>query len=102
MSTDDKDAVRRVLGKHWKPSRNDGGPSWLTVLGRQRQSVERRSVSMRVHPTADPLGEGRVESKGELARRLEVSQPRITQPLNLTYLAPAIQAEVAGVEWAPG
>lgn len=48
------------------------------------------------------LDQGRVESVGELARRLEVSQPRITQLVNLTYLAPAIQAEVAALEAIDG
>ncbi len=48
------------------------------------------------------LDEGRVESVGELARRLEVSQPRITQLVNLTYLSPAIQAEVAALEAVDG
>lgn len=48
------------------------------------------------------LDEGRVESVGKLARRLEVSQPRITQLVNLTYLSPAIQTEVAALEAVDG
>lgn len=37
------------------------------------------------------LREGEVESIGELARRHQISQPRATQLLNLTLLAPDIQ-----------
>lgn len=54
------------------------------------------------HQLRQLLDEGRVESVGELARRLEVSQPRVTQVLNLTYLSPAIQAEVAALEAVDG
>ncbi len=40
------------------------------------------------------LDSGAVSGVGELARRLGVSQPRVTQILNLTYLAPEIQGQV--------
>jgi len=35
----DKDVVRRVLVKHYRPPPGDGGPSWLTVLGRSKDSL---------------------------------------------------------------
>lgn len=34
----DKDVVRRVLAKHYRP-RGDGGPSWLTFLGHSKDSL---------------------------------------------------------------
>jgi hypothetical protein len=39
---------------------------------------------------------------GELARRLGVSQPRVTQILNLTYLAPHIQEQILRLEAVDG
>ena len=35
----DKDLVRRVLAKHYHPTPNDGGPSWLTLLGHAKDSL---------------------------------------------------------------
>ena len=35
----DKDLVRRVLAKHYQPTPNDGGPSWLTLLGHAKDSL---------------------------------------------------------------
>ena len=35
----DKDLVRRVLHKHYCPSRNGPGPSWLTFLGHSKDSL---------------------------------------------------------------
>jgi hypothetical protein len=29
----DKDVVRRILAKHYRPESGSGGPSWLTFLG---------------------------------------------------------------------
>lgn len=43
------------------------------------------------------LESGAVSGVGALARRLGVSQPRVTQILNLTYLAPEIQEQVLGL-----
>ena len=48
------------------------------------------------------LESGAVSGVGELARRLGVSQPRVTQILNLTYLAPDIQAEILGLDAIDG
>lgn len=35
----DKDLVRRVLTKHYRPGPNDDGPSWLTFLGHSKDSL---------------------------------------------------------------
>jgi putative transposase len=42
----DKDLVRRVLGKHYRPIPSGAGPSWLTFRPYQRQPVEHRSISL--------------------------------------------------------
>ncbi len=35
----DKDVVRRVLAKHYRPEPGSNGPSWLTFLGHSRDSL---------------------------------------------------------------
>ena len=35
----DKDVVWRILSKHYKPSSNDDGPSWLTFIGNMKDSL---------------------------------------------------------------
>ncbi len=35
----DKDIVRRVLAKHYRPDPRDQGPSWLTTLGLAKDSL---------------------------------------------------------------
>lgn len=35
----DKDIVRRILEKHYKPTPGDSGPSWLTLLGNTKDSL---------------------------------------------------------------
>jgi putative transposase len=35
----DKDVVRRVLTKHYRPRGGGGGPSWLTFLGHSKDSL---------------------------------------------------------------
>lgn len=35
----DKDVVRRVLSKHYKPNGGDNGPPWLTLLGHMKDSL---------------------------------------------------------------
>jgi len=37
----DKDTVRRVLNKHFRPDPGSGGPSWLNFLGHSKDSVWR-------------------------------------------------------------
>ena len=35
----DKDVVRRLLGVHYRPESDSGGPSWLTFLGHAKDSL---------------------------------------------------------------
>ena len=35
----DKDVVRRVLAKYYRPTHGSGGPSWLTLLGHSKDSL---------------------------------------------------------------
>ena len=35
----DKDVVRRVLARHYRPEPGSGGPSWLTFLGHSKDSL---------------------------------------------------------------
>ena len=34
-----KDVVRRILGKHYRPQSGSGGPSWLTFIGQTKDSL---------------------------------------------------------------
>jgi hypothetical protein len=54
------------------------------------------------HELRGLIERGEVSGVGELARRLGVSQPRITQIVHLTYLAPKIQAEILELEAVDG
>jgi hypothetical protein len=51
----DKDVVRRVLAKHYRPAPYDGGPSWLTFLRHTIDSLcsitlfRRESILPRIH-----------------------------------------------------
>jgi hypothetical protein len=51
----DKDMVRRILGKHYRPESRSGGPSWLTFLGQAKDSLwsadlfRCESLSLRTH-----------------------------------------------------
>jgi putative transposase len=51
----DKDVVRRILGLHYRPGSDSGGPSWLTLLGHTRDSLwtcdllRRESATLRTH-----------------------------------------------------
>ena len=51
----DKDVVRRILGKHYRPEPGSGGPSWLTFLGQAKDSLwsidlfRCESLSLRTH-----------------------------------------------------
>ena len=51
----DKDVVRRILGKHYRPESRPGGPSWLTFLGQAKDSLwstdlfRCESLSLRTH-----------------------------------------------------
>jgi putative transposase len=35
----DKDVVRRILGRHYRPGQDPDGPSWLTFLGHMKDSL---------------------------------------------------------------
>jgi putative transposase len=35
----DKDVVRRILARHYRPEKSSGGPSWLTFLGHMKDSL---------------------------------------------------------------
>ncbi len=51
----DKDVVRRVLVKHYRPGHGSGGPSWLTSIGHLRDSLwsvdlfRCESITLRTH-----------------------------------------------------
>jgi putative transposase len=51
----DKDLVRRILAKHYTPSPDSGGLSWLTFLGQMKDSLwsldlfRRESATLRTH-----------------------------------------------------
>jgi putative transposase len=35
----DKDVVRRILARHYRPGQDSDGPSWLTFLGHMKDSL---------------------------------------------------------------
>src|SRR5947207_9249992 len=35
----DKDVVRRILARHYRPEQDSGGPSWLTFIGQLKDSL---------------------------------------------------------------
>jgi transposase InsO family protein len=51
----DKDVVRRILARHYRPAQDSGGPSWLTFLGHMKDSLwsmdlfRCESATMRTH-----------------------------------------------------
>jgi hypothetical protein len=53
-----KDIVRRVLAKHYRPEAGTDGPSWLSFIGHVKEPVERRPVPLRIDTPAQPLGHG--------------------------------------------
>ncbi len=64
----DKDVVRRVLARHYRPESSSNGPSLADVLGAcDRQPVEHRPVPMRVSDAAQPLG---ARGHGPVAKRI--------------------------------
>lgn len=50
----------------------------------------------------EQIRSGAVHDQSALARRLKVTQPRMTQIMNLTLLAPAIQAQVLSLKAVSG
>ena len=59
----DKDVVRRVLAKHYRPEPYDGRPSWLTFLRHTRDSLSsiplfrREFVLLRIHSILLAIGQ---------------------------------------------
>jgi putative transposase len=51
----DKDVVRSILARHYRPGQDPGGPSWLTFLGHMKDSLwsmdlfQYESATMRTH-----------------------------------------------------
>ena len=51
----DRDVVRRILARHYRPAQDSGGPSWLTFLGHVKDSLwsmdlfRCESATMRTH-----------------------------------------------------
>ena len=51
----DKDTVRRILEKYWRPTGTDHGPSWLTVSGHPKDSLwsldlfRTESIALKTH-----------------------------------------------------
>src|SRR5438874_12296377 len=55
----DKDIVRRVLAKHYRPEAGTDGPIVAELYrAYEGQPVERRSVPLRIDTPAQPLGHG--------------------------------------------
>jgi hypothetical protein len=52
----DKDIVRRILARHYRPAQDSGGPSWLTFLGQSRKSLRLCFVGLRIR-WIDPIAE---------------------------------------------
>jgi hypothetical protein len=91
---------RRVRGRGVELRRGPP-PSLVPRKSTRRPAYVARLLAL-AHQLRRLLERGEVSSIGEFARRLEVSQPRVTQILNLTYLAPSIQAEVLALEAVDG
>ncbi len=59
----DKDVVRRVLAKHYRPKHYDGGPSWLTFFRHMAESLwsielfQRRSILPRILSSLFAIGQ---------------------------------------------
>jgi hypothetical protein len=59
----DKDLVRRVLAKHYRPAPYDGGPSWVTFLRHTRDSLSsiplfrRKSILPKFHSILLAIGQ---------------------------------------------
>ena len=90
----------RVHGRHVE-LRREALPAPTARDPARRPAYVARLLAL-AHQLRRLLERGEMSSMGELARRLDVSQPRVTQILNLTYLAPSVQAEVLGLEAVNG
>ena len=52
----DKDMVRRILARHYRPEKDSGGPSWLTFLGTSRTASGVSICSDANRPPCGPTG----------------------------------------------
>ena len=84
-----------------RPSRSRAGDAIPPRPSTRRPAYVARLLALG-HQLRGLLDRGEVAGVGELARRLGVSQPRVTQLVNLTWLAPRIQAEIAEFEAVDG
>jgi hypothetical protein len=78
----DKDVVRRIVGKHYRPESGGGGPSWLTFLGQAKDSLWStdlfRCESLSLRNALGAGGYGPVHSSGSsgLAFTADLSMDR--------------------------
>jgi len=96
--------LRAQLGAVPRPRAPQGGPRRRSQAcpGPTRRPAYVARLLALGHQLRGLLDRGEVAGVGELARRLGVSQPRVSQLVALTYLAPRIQAEIAVLEAVDG
>lgn len=92
--------VRAQLAHRQRRGAHNGNSTNLR-RARRRPAYVARLLALG-HQLRGVLDSGGVEGVGELARRLGVTQPRVTQILNLTHLCPAIQREILSLEAVDG
>jgi hypothetical protein len=103
--TEDKDAARRVITGTLQRVRH----------GREKRFVEpkpprdpvRRPARVAIalalaHKIEDAIQRGVARDRAEVARRLGLTRARVTQLLDLTLLAPELQAQVLALEAVDG
>lgn len=78
--------------------RDEPAPSSTVSAGRIPRVARLMALSIRFDRL---LRDGVVDSLSDLAQLVHVTQPRITQILNLTLLAPDIQSAILFLEGAP-
>src|SRR5260370_5118955 len=63
----DKDVVRRILARHYRPGQDSGGPSWLTFLGHTKDSLWSmdmfRCESATLRTPLGPCGHGSIHTQ---------------------------------------
>jgi len=52
----DKDVVRRILARHYRPGQDSDGPSWLTFLGHMKDSLWSMDLFRCASATCGPTG----------------------------------------------
>jgi hypothetical protein len=78
--------------------RDEPAPSSVVSPGRVPRVARLMALAIRFDRL---LRDGVVDNLSDLARLVHVTQPRITQILNLTLLAPDLQAAILFLERAP-